>query len=132
MSDCGCEIEVESAAQAQVLWILLAINGAMFVAEFGAGLAAESAGLIADSFDMLADATVYGVSLWAVARSTVARASAVRLSGYFQLGLGVAALGEVVRRLDICLGNRAGARRRKRASDAVSSPSRTNVRFYVI
>jgi Co/Zn/Cd efflux system component len=98
VSDCGCEIEVESAAQARVLWILLAINGAMFVAELGAGIAAESTALIADSFDMLADATVYTVSLYAVTRGDLARASAARLSGYLQLGLGAFALLEVSRR----------------------------------
>lgn len=98
MGNCGCEIEVESAAQARVLWILLAINGAMFLAEFGAGIVAESTALIADSFDMLADATVYAVSLYAVSRSELARASAARLSGYFQLGLGVFVWIEVFRR----------------------------------
>lgn len=98
MADCGCDLEIESAAQARVLWILLAINGAMFVAELGAGIVAESTALIADSFDMLADAAVYGVSLYAVSRSALARAFAARLSGYLQLGLGVFALLEVSRR----------------------------------
>jgi cation diffusion facilitator family transporter len=98
LADCGCELEVEFAAQARVLWILLAINGAMFVAELGAGIFAESTGLIADSFDMLADAAVYGVSLYAVSRSALARASAASLSGHFQLGLGVFAFFEVARR----------------------------------
>ena len=37
MNDCGCEIEVETAEQSRVLWILLAINFAMFLGEFGAG-----------------------------------------------------------------------------------------------
>ena len=98
LADCGCELEVESAAQARVLWILLAINGAMFVAELGAGIFAESTGLIADSFDMLADAAVYGVSLYAVSRSPLARASAARLSGLLQLGLGIFVFFEVARR----------------------------------
>jgi len=98
MSDCGCEIEVDSAAQARVLWVLLAINGVMFVAELGAGLAAQSTALIADSFDMLADAAVYAVSLYAVFRGALAKASAARLSGYLQLGLGALAFVEVGRR----------------------------------
>lgn len=66
--DC-CSIEVDSAEQARILWIVLGINAAMFVAEFVAGLIAQSTGLIADSLDMLADAAVYGVSLYAVGRS---------------------------------------------------------------
>ena len=99
MNDCGCEVEIQSKAQARVLWILLAINGAMFIAELSAGLLAESTALIADSFDMLADAAVYGVSLYAVFRGDAAKASAARLSGWLQLTLGMAALSEVGRRL---------------------------------
>ena len=99
MSDCGCEIEVQSPAQARVLWVLLAINGTMFLLEFGAGIAADSTALIADSFDMLADAAVYGVSLYAISRSALARASAAKLSGYLQLGLGGFVLLEAFRRV---------------------------------
>ena len=98
MSDCDCEVEVESVAQARVLWILLAINGGMFVAELGAGVFAQSTALIADSFDMLADAAVYAVSLYAVFRGAIAQVSAARLSGYLQLSLGSAELVEVGRR----------------------------------
>jgi Co/Zn/Cd efflux system component len=71
----------------------------MFLAEIGVGILADSAALIADSFDMLADAAVYAVSLYAVSRSVLARASAARLSGYLQLGLGAFALFEVSRRV---------------------------------
>jgi cation diffusion facilitator family transporter len=98
LADCGCELEIEPAAQARVLWILLAINGAMFVTELGAGIVAESTALIADSFDMLADAAVYAVSIYAVSRSPLARAAAARLSGQLQLGLGAFAFLEVARR----------------------------------
>ncbi len=98
MAECGCDIEIESAAQARVLWTLLGINGAMFLVEFGSGLVAESSALIADSFDMLADATVYAVSLYAVSRGALAKVSAARLSGYLQMALGVFALMEVLRR----------------------------------
>lgn len=99
MSDCGCEVKVQSKEQARVLWILLAINGALFVAELAAGLLSESAALIADSFDMLADAVVYAVSLHAVFRGALAKASAARLSGWLQVGLGIVAVAEVGRRL---------------------------------
>lgn len=99
MSDCGCEIEVESAGQARVLWQLLAINLTMFVAELVAGLIADSAALLADSLDMLADAGVYAVSLYAVSRSARMRAWAAMSSGYLQVGLGGLALLEVARRL---------------------------------
>jgi len=71
----------------------------MFLAEFGAGLIAESTALLADSLDMLADATVYAVSLYAVSRSTRSRAGAARLSGYLQFGLGLFVLLDILRRL---------------------------------
>ena len=64
VDDC-CSIEVDSKEQARILWIVLGVNVAMFVAEFVAGVIAQSTGLIADSLDMLADAAVYCVSLYA-------------------------------------------------------------------
>jgi cation diffusion facilitator family transporter len=99
LGGCECELDLQSTGQARVLWILLAINGGMFIAEFGAGLLAESTALLADSLDMLADAAVYAVSLYAVARTARSRASAAMLSGYLQVGLGVFVLVEVLRRL---------------------------------
>jgi Co/Zn/Cd efflux system component len=47
---------------------------------------------------MLADAGVYAVSLYVVSRSALERAFAARLSGYLQLGLGIFAFFEVIRR----------------------------------
>jgi cation diffusion facilitator family transporter len=60
---------------------------------------AESLALLADSLDMLADATVYGVSLLAVRRGARAKARAARWSGALQISLGVLILVETVRRL---------------------------------
>lgn len=54
----------------RTLYILLAINGGVFFAEGFAGWRFQSTGLLADSLDMLADATVYGVSLYVVGRQT--------------------------------------------------------------
>ena len=65
MADDCCSIEVESKEQARILLMVLGINAAMLVAEFIAGVIAQSTGLIADSLDMLADAAVYCVSLYA-------------------------------------------------------------------
>lgn len=84
--------------QASALRLVLAINAAMFVAEFATGWIAESTGLIADSFDMLADAVVYGLSLAAISRTDLGRARTATISGVFQLTLGAAALAEVGRR----------------------------------
>ena len=63
----------------------------MFVAEFGAGLVAGSTALMADATDMLGDALVYGVSLYALARSErwKARAAAFKGAFIFVLGIGI-------------------------------------------
>ncbi len=87
------------ATESRTLWVLLAINGVMFVVEMVAAWLAESTGLLADSLDMLADATVYGVALYAVGRSAVLKRRAARLTGWLQGVLAVGVLGEVVRRL---------------------------------
>lgn len=99
MSDCGCEIEIRDRSQARVLWVLLAINAVMFVFEFVIGWYAESTGLIADAMDMLADALVYGLGLYAVGRSSQMKAHAAMASGWFQAGLGALILADVSRRV---------------------------------
>jgi Co/Zn/Cd efflux system component len=85
--------------EARTLWVLLSINASMFVVELVAGWLAESTGLIADSLDMFADATVYGVALYAVGRSASLKQRAAHLTGWLQVGLAVGALSEVLRRL---------------------------------
>lgn len=99
MSDCGCELEAKSEEETRTLWILLCINGFMFFAEFFFGWVAQSVALIADSLDMLADAMVYAVSLYAVSRGPRVKAHSALLNGRLQSFLGIAALLEVVRRL---------------------------------
>lgn len=91
--------QVDDRAQARVLWILLAINAGMFLVEFIGGWLVESTGLLADSLDMFADATVYGISLFAVGRSARLKLGAARVNGMLQLLLALGALSEVVRRL---------------------------------
>ena len=99
MSDCSCELEAETSEQIRVLWIVLAINFAMFVGEASAGLISGSVALLADSSDMLADAAVYGISLYAVRRSATAKARAAATSGVFQIAIGLALLVEAARRI---------------------------------
>lgn len=93
----------ESAAtsatgESGTLWLLLGINGLMFVVEMSAGLIAESTGLIADSLDMFADAAVYGLALYAVGHSAKMQVRAAHFAGVLQLILALGALAEVVRR----------------------------------
>lgn len=72
-----------------MLLAVLAINAVMFVLEFGAGILAGSAALMADATDMLGDALVYGVSLFALERSARWKAGAAMFKGVFILLLGV-------------------------------------------
>ncbi|MEQ5816480.1 cation transporter [Marinobacter sp. NFXS11] len=80
------------------LWILLAINGLMFLVEMTMGLIAQSAGLIADSLDMLADAAVYGIALYAVGHGIKMQVRAAHVAGILQLILAAGVLVEVGRR----------------------------------
>lgn len=99
MSNCGCEIEIKNQTQKRVLYWLLIINALMFVIEISFGWIAESTALIADSLDMLADAIVYGVGLYAVGRAANDKAKAALVSGYFQATLGSLILFDILRRI---------------------------------
>jgi Co/Zn/Cd efflux system component len=83
----------------RVLIIVLAINSAMFFLEFGAGLVARSAALMADSMDMLGDALVYAVSLYALDRSARWRAGAALFKGGFILVLGLGVLVQIAMKI---------------------------------
>jgi Co/Zn/Cd efflux system component len=71
----------------KALWLLFALNAAMFIIEGTAGLAVESMGLVADSLDMLADASVYGLALLAVGKPDTSKVRAAFAAGYLQLAL---------------------------------------------
>jgi len=98
MADCGCGSDRASELERRTLLTLLLINGSMFFAEALAGWIGESTGLLADSLDMLADASVYGVALYAVGRSTRLQSISATASGVIQVTLGLGVLFEVVRR----------------------------------
>ena len=99
MSGCGCEVEIKDTSQKRVLYWLLGINATMFFVEMTVGILADSTALIADSMDMLADAVVYGIGIYAVGKSILHKAKAAQISGYFQLLLGVMILIDITRRL---------------------------------
>ena len=98
MQNYNCVFETQGKNESKTLIILLAINGFMFVTEFILGWYSESTGLIADSLDMLADAMVYGVALYVIGRSTLAKVNSAMLSGIFQMILGVGVIVEIIRR----------------------------------
>jgi cation diffusion facilitator family transporter len=93
----GAELEklARRAEQRRVLLAAMIINGVMFFAEFGAGLVAGSAALMADATDMLGDALVYGVSLYAIAKSDRWKAGVAAFKGAFILILGLGILVNV-------------------------------------
>jgi Co/Zn/Cd efflux system component len=64
-----------------VLWIVLAINAAMFLVEIGAGVVAGSASLQADALDFLADAGNYAISLLVLGLALRYRAMAALAKG---------------------------------------------------
>ena len=94
----GQELEqlAKQADQRRVLVTVLVINAVMFVLEFGAGIMAGSTALMADATDMLGDALVYGVSIYAIARSTRWKAGAAMFKGVFILALGVGIVLNVI------------------------------------
>lgn len=75
----------------RALWIALAVNGGMFLAEIIAGAAAGSAALQADAIDFLGDSANYAISLAVAGMALAWRARAALLKGW-SLGL----LGAVV------------------------------------
>src|SRR6478752_3366432 len=83
-------------AHRRALWAVLAINGAMFLVEIGAGLAAGSASLQADALDFLGDAANYAISLIVVGMALRYRATAALAKGVTMGLFGLWVIGTVV------------------------------------
>ncbi|MEW5800301.1 MAG: cation transporter [Bacteroidota bacterium] len=88
----------EHTSERKLLYQVLAINFFFFLLEMTTGFISHSMGLVADSLDMLADAIVYGLSLYAIGHSIEKKKSVAKISGYFQFTLAVIGFAEVVRR----------------------------------
>lgn len=97
----GKELErlAAQADQRRVLIIVLAINAVMFAAEFAAGIIAGSTALLADSVDMLGDALVYGLSIFAISRSDRWKGGAALAKGVFILAFGIGILVDIAIKL---------------------------------
>lgn len=78
------------ADQRRVLIVVMVINLLMFLAEFGGGVLARSSALMADSVDMLGDAVVYALSLYALSRGPRWEAGAALAKGGIILIFGIA------------------------------------------
>lgn len=95
------ELTEEAPSDRRLLWTVLLINAFFFLLEVVAGFVAHSMGLVADALDMLADALVYGLALYAVSQAVSTQKRVAQLSGYFQLALAVGGLVEVLRRFAV-------------------------------
>lgn len=84
------------ADQRRVLIAVMVINFVMFVAEFGGGVFARSSAVMADSVDMLGDAVVYALSLYALSRGPRWEAGAALAKGGIILVFGIAVVFEIV------------------------------------
>ncbi|MGR9072198.1 MAG: cation transporter [Gammaproteobacteria bacterium] len=99
MNDCEDSALDRNREQHSVLTKLLALNAAMFFIEIAAAALSESTALLADSLDMLADAAVYGIGLYAVGKSSRHKSRVAYYSGLLEVGLGAGAGIQVVRKL---------------------------------
>lgn len=80
----------------RALWIALAVNGGMFLAEIVAGIAAGSASLQADAIDFFGDSANYAISLGVAGLVLKWRARAALLKGCSLTLLGITVLASTV------------------------------------
>jgi Co/Zn/Cd efflux system component len=77
----------------RVLWLVIAINGIMFLVEMLAGRLAGSQALQADALDFLGDTLTYGISLAVIGQQLRLRARAAMLKGVSLSLMGLWVLG---------------------------------------
>jgi len=89
---CSAPKDLNSPQWRRALWIALAINASLFLAEIVAGVAAGSASLQADAIDFLGDTANYAISLCVAGMALSWRARAAQLKGWSLGLLGAAVL----------------------------------------
>ncbi len=102
MDDC-CNAKIDELSslpehQKKVLKIVLAVNLTMFLIEFVYGNIARSTALVADSLDMLGDAFVYAISLYAIGRSIKWNAAISLTKGMVMTAFGLWVIAQAVYR----------------------------------
>ncbi|MDA0655448.1 MAG: cation transporter [Proteobacteria bacterium] len=75
------------------LWVVIAINGVMFVVEMAAGALAGSQALKADALDFLGDTATYAISLYVIGMPLKTRANAALFKGASLALMGIWVLG---------------------------------------
>lgn len=105
MADCcedkSCALDALRDRQSSTLRIVLVINAVMFVVELVAGLMSGSTSLLSDSLDNLGDALTYGLSLYAVSRTSIAKARVALFKGGLILSAGIFVLCQVAYRIAV-------------------------------
>lgn len=81
------------------LWMVIAINAAMFVVEMTAGQMARSQALQADALDFFADAVTYGISLAVIGATLKTRSMAAAAKGVSLFLMGLWVFGSTVWRV---------------------------------
>jgi Co/Zn/Cd efflux system component len=77
----------------RILWLVIAINGAMFLIEMAAGALAGSQALQADALDFFGDTLTYGISLAVIGRSIAVRSTAALVKGASLMLMGLWVFG---------------------------------------
>lgn len=80
----------------RILWFALIVNGAMFLVEILAGVAADSRALQADALDFLGDSANYAISLGVASMALSWRARAALLKAGTMLAFGLYVLGSAI------------------------------------
>lgn len=98
---CGHEARFDgvSADYKRRLWIVIALNAAMFAVEMAAGQLARSQALQADALDFLGDALTYGISLAVIGASLRVRSNAALLKAVSLLVMGLWVFGSTLWRV---------------------------------
>jgi Co/Zn/Cd efflux system component len=90
------ELDALRVRQRRVLVAVLTVNAVMFAVELVSGWLAHSAALTADSLDMLGDALIYAMSLYAIGRGPRWEAGLAFAKGGTMLLLGGGVLVQIV------------------------------------
>jgi Co/Zn/Cd efflux system component len=85
----------------RALWMVVAINGVMFVVGLIAGRISKSLALQPDALDFCADTITYGLSLYVIGMPIKVRSSIALLKGFSLAGMGLWVLGSTVYHLFI-------------------------------
>lgn len=98
---CGHDAQFDGVSRVykRRLWMVIAINAAMFAVEMAAGQHAQSQALKADALDFLGDALTYGLSLAVIGAGLRVRATAALFKGLSLMAMGLWVLGTTVYRV---------------------------------